>query len=160
MCKVKDVPGYEGLYQVNENGEVISRHRNFKVMKQQLKGRNGHLYAEIGLTKNGVQKQHRVHRLVAEAFVPNPSFLPEVNHKDNNPLNNKAENLEWCTRQYNIDYSKSKPVMQINGDKIIAIFKSVKEAGRRTGIKRTCINNVVNGRAKTAGGFNWKYCEC
>ena len=169
MALTQDIAGYEGMYQVSSDGIVTSLprdvrsngkiiHRRGKVIKPQLRGKNGLLYHSVALSKDGVTVRISVHRLVAQAFIPNPNNLPEVNHKDKDTLNNCADNLEWCTRQYNIDYSKSKPVMQIDGDKVIATFKSIKEAGRATGIKRTGINNVLTGWAKTAGGYRWAYC--
>jgi hypothetical protein len=170
MALLKDIAGYEGLYQVSDDGKVISLaravpngkkvlHRKQAVMTPRLRGKNGLMYEAVALRKDGTSKTYSVHRLVAEAFLPNPDNLSEVNHKDENPLNNRVENLEWCTHQYNIDYSKSKPVMQIDGETVIATFKSIKEAGRQTGIKRTGINNVLTGWAKTAGGYKWAYCD-
>lgn len=170
MALWKDVAGYEGLYRVSEDGQVISLprtvvisnktiHRREKPMKVHMRGKRGLLYCAVTLTKDGQSKTFSVHRLVANAFIPNPCNLPEVNHKDKNPLNNRVENLEWCTRQYNIDYSKSKPVLQIKGDIVVGSYKSIKDAGRITGIKRTGINNVLTGWAKTAGGYKWAYCE-
>lgn len=171
MALWKEIAGYEGMYLISDNGEVVSLprtvksgektiHRKAKPIKAHLRGREKLKYEAVTLSKDGQRKSYSVHRLVANAFLPNPENLPEINHKDENPLNNKVENLEWCSRQYNIDYSKSRPVAQIEDGKVIAVFKSIKEAGRQTGIKRTGINNVVCGIAKTAGGFNWKYCDC
>lgn len=170
MAFWKDIAGYEGLYQVSDEGDIEAlpktiksgnkvMHRQKRRIKPGLRGRNGLMYQMVVLSKNGKSKTFSVHRLVAQAFIPNHENLPEVNHKDKNTLNNRVDNLEWCTRQYNIDYSKSKPVMQIYGGKVIATYKSIKEAGRVTGVKRTGINNVLTGLAKTAGGFQWSYCK-
>ena len=170
MALFKDITGYEGMYQVSSDGKVIALaraipngkkvvHRKQLLLTPHLRGKNGLLYEAVTLSKDGKSKTYSVHRLVAQAFLPNPENLPEVNHKDENSLNNRVENLEWCTHQYNIDYSKSKPIMQIDGDIVIATFKSIKEAGRITGIKRTGINNVLTGWAKTAGGYKWSYCN-
>lgn len=100
---------------------------------------------------------YSVHRLVAKAFIPNPNDLPEVNHKDENPLNCKASNLEWCDRQYNIEYSKAKRVAQYFDGEKIAEYKSAVFASKMTGISRTSICNVLNGWTKTAGGYEWKF---
>lgn len=170
MALFKDISGYEGMYQVSDDGKVIALaravpngkkvlHRKQSVLTPHLRGKNGLDYYAVTLSRKGKPKTFSIHRLVAQAFLPNPDELPEVNHKDENPLNNRVENLEWCTRQYNIDYSKSKPVMQIDGEKVVATYKSIKEAGRVTGIKRRGINNVLTGWAKTAGGYKWAYCE-
>lgn len=170
MALWKEIAGYEGLYLISDEGEVISlprtvvswyrtAHKKSKPIKPHLRGRDGLYYEAVTLTKDGVAKTYSVHRLVAEAFIPNPQNLPEVNHKDENPTNNRADNLEWCSRQYNIDYSKSKPVAQIKDGVVVAVFKSIKSAGDETGIKRRAINNVLTGWAKTAGGFQWAYCD-
>lgn len=100
-----------------------------------------------------------VHRLVAEAFIPNPDNLPEVNHKDENGLNNSVDNLEWCSHQYNIEYSKNKAVVQYYDGERIAEYKSIKVASQQTGINRKSISNVLNGWSKTAGGYEWDYKE-
>ena len=101
-----DIKGYEGLYQINENGEILSL--NYKGLgypkilknKPNAKGK----YYAITLVKNEISKTFMVHRLVAETFIPNPDNLPQINHKDENGLNNNVENLEWCTRSYNMKY--------------------------------------------------------
>lgn len=95
----KDIDGFEGLYQVSIWGNV--------------RGRNGILapyvtekgYLKVGLFKDGKNHKKRIHRLVAEAFIPNPHNLPQVNHKDGNPKNNSVTNLEWCTNQENTDHA-------------------------------------------------------
>lgn len=171
MALWKDIAGYEGLYQVSDEGEVRVLKRTVsskdgktysrkpKMMKSHLRGQRRLKYEAVVLAKDGQSKSYSVHRLVACAFIPNPDNLPEVNHKDENTLNNRVDNLEWCTHQYNIDYSKSKPVLQIHNGSVVAQFKSIKEAGRQTGIKRRAINNVLTGWAKTAGGYRWVYCN-
>lgn len=105
----KDVKDYEGLYQVSNLGRVKSlsrtdskgRFRKEKVLKL---GNNGNGYIQISLCKNGVVKRTSVHRLVAYAFVPKTKGFDIVNHIDENPSNNRANNLEWCTQQYNTNY--------------------------------------------------------
>lgn len=174
MALWSEIRGYEGLYLLSSDGDIVAlpktvngrnrsgpivAHRMAKPIKKHLRGHYGAMYEAVTLSKNGVSKVYSVHRLVAEAFIPNPDRLPEVNHKDENPLNNSVDNLEWCTRQYNIDYSKSKPVLQIKDGKTIRKFKSIAEAGKQTGIGRRNINNVLCGWSKTAGGFVWKYCN-
>lgn len=96
----KDIDGYDGYYQVSNIGNVRNAVRS-KLLKQQ-KSRNG--YLTVSLTKSNKLTTYRVHRLVASAFIPNPDNKPSVNHIDCDPLNNKAENLEWCTAQENSNW--------------------------------------------------------
>jgi hypothetical protein len=108
----KDIPGYEGYYQVSNFGRVKSLPRKVynrggfhvskeKILKQQLRKDR---YYNIHLLKEGVKKIFFVHRLVALAFIPNPNNYPDINHKDENPANNCVNNLEWCTEKYNMNY--------------------------------------------------------
>lgn len=108
----KPIKRYEGLYEVSNYGRVRSldaflpfgkyvRKRCGRIMRIQNSS-NG--YKQVHLSKDGESKIYRVHRLVAEAFIDNPNGYPEVNHKDENRANNQADNLEWCTHQYNNSY--------------------------------------------------------
>ena len=102
----KPVVGYEGLYEVSDWGNVKSlRFRNQKFAKNLTQKTNNKGYKVVDLTQKGKTKVALVHRLVAMAFVDNPNKHPIVNHKDENPLNNQADNLEWCTYSYNTTYS-------------------------------------------------------
>lgn len=107
----KDIPGYEGLYQVSNLGRVkalpklVGRGRQYHVGERLLSLRpmkNG--YIRIHLDKDGSREYVSVHRLVAKAFIDNPLNLPFVNHKNENPTDNRVENLEWCTVKYNANY--------------------------------------------------------
>lgn len=110
----KDIAGYENLYQVSNLGRVRSLHRTFvrsdgrlhnkqgKVLAPGVNPR-GYLFVNLSDTNHKITPI-RIHRLVAETFIPNPSNLPQVNHKDENKLNNAATNLEWCTASYNALY--------------------------------------------------------
>lgn len=114
MEEWRDIKGYEGLYQVSNEGRIKSLERIIqgcskggyfdkllpeKIMKQQC-----NKYVTVMLCKQGVTKRLLVHRLVAEAFIPNTNNLPQVNHKDECKTNNTIENLEWCTKEYNNNY--------------------------------------------------------
>ena len=168
MALWREVAGYEGLYAVSDEGEVVSLPRvlsngrgTFKTTGKALKqGTRAGKYKFVHLSKGNVQRCVSVHRLVAMAFLGNSENLPEVNHKDENPSNNRVENLEWCSRQYNIDYSKSKKVSQytLDGEKV-AEYKSISHAADITGISRRAINNALSGWSKSAGKYTWKYEE-
>lgn len=90
--------------------------------------KNGYVY--VYLTKNNNGKNIRLHRLVAEAFIPNPDNLPEVNHIDGNKENNKAENLEWCDGSYNIKDMYKRNGKYDNDEKIINEYKKVKSCDK------------------------------
>lgn len=105
----KSISGYEGLYQVSNMGNIksldrennIGKHVTSKILKQ-TQTKDG--YMRVQLSKSGITKSFRVHRLVAQAFTPNLDNLPQVNHKDENKENNCVDNLEWCTAEYNTNY--------------------------------------------------------
>ena len=109
----KSIPGYEGLYEVSNTGRVRSLDRYVKVGFGAYRLHKGKIinltlsnsgYYFVDLTYKYKRKHFYVHRLVAEAFIPNPDNLPQVNHKDEDKTNNIAENLEWCDRKYNMNY--------------------------------------------------------
>lgn len=101
----KDIKGFEGKYQISNFGNVKSlNYNNSKYEKNLTPKINNKGYAWYLLCKNGKAYPMLAHRLVAIAFIENPNNLPEVNHKDENPLNCNVENLEWCTRSYNTNY--------------------------------------------------------
>lgn len=94
----KDIEGYESLYQVSNLGRVK---RGNRFLKFEIINKG---YVRVGLCKDGKQTRFFVHRLVAQAFIPNPDNLPIINHKDHNPLNNCVDNIEWCDYYYNSTY--------------------------------------------------------
>lgn len=171
MALWKPVKGYEEQYLVSDDGQVLSLSRMIKssyrsgvrramMLNAGTRGRGNTKYKFVVLSDGKGKVEHKsVHRLVAEAFIPNPDNLPEVNHKDENGLNNSVDNLEWCSHQYNIEYSKNKAVVQYYDGERIAEYKSIKVASQQTGINRKSISNVLNGWSKTAGGYEWDYKE-
>lgn len=164
----RNIEGYEGLYQVSIDGEVKSLERispqghllKERIMKPVL---NDMGYLRVGLTKGGKSKSFFVHRLVAQAWIPNPDNLPIINHKDENPLNNRVENLEWCTQKYNVNYGtaiekRKKPVVGINPvtGEVVVEFSSTAEAGRN-GYRMGCILDCCKGKSLTCKGLIWCY---
>lgn len=177
-----DIIGYEGYYQVSSIGRVRSIDRasdveysNRKKSNSRFKGRilrpskNCQGYQQVILHKGSVGKSYRINRLVAEAFIPNPYNLPIVNHKDENPRNNRIENLEWCDYKYNANYgncrnkmSKSHMGKAKNRKPIVCIetgdyFESSCEAERKIGIRARCIRHACSGEYKTSGGYRWRW---
>ena len=154
----KDIKDFEGLYMISNLGNVKSFYTN-KILKLK-KDKDGYLH--INLYKNKKQYTLKVHRLVAEAFIPNVNNYREINHIDENKTNNVVENLEWCTRKYNKNYNNkiqsiSKRVNQydLNGN-LIATYNSTMEASRILGISRN-ISACCLGKLKTCGGYIWRY---
>lgn len=152
----KDIKNYEDLYEVSDTGLVRNKVSG-KILKP---SKDKYGYLRVKLYKDGIRKTIRIHRLVAEAFLPNPLNLPQVNHIDENKSNNNVENLEFCGCQYNIDYSKSKPVCQYSLDgRLLNIYKSAYEAERQTGVlhQNICQCCLGNPNYSHAGNFIWKY---
>ena len=106
----KDLEGYEGIYQISNMGvvrsvdRVVYARRKYTLKGKVLKQASNGNYNFVCLEVNGTKKNLYIHRAVAEHFVPNPENLSQVNHKDENKLNNRADNLEWCTPKYNANY--------------------------------------------------------
>lgn len=100
----RDIKGYEGLYQISNLGRVKSLGNNKSKKEKILKPRKTCGYLNVVLSKEGKRNSYQVHRLVAQSFIPNLNNYKEINHKDENKSNNCIENLEWCTREYNVNY--------------------------------------------------------
>ena len=106
---------------------------------------------KVDLKKNGIRKNFKVHRLVAEAFIPNPNNYPEINHIDSNPLNNKVDNLEWCNHKYNIRYSieegnQTRRINTIDRECMIELLNSGRnydEIGKILGIAKGTVFNYI-----------------
>lgn len=160
----KDIEGYEGLYQVSNLGRVRNKHN--KILRYRISNCGYYRYA---LCKDGKYKYLSIHRLVAEAFIPNPDNLPCVNHKDENKKNNFVDNLEWCTSAYNNIYGTRrkrmavklyKPVFQYTLDgEFIKEWNSLKEINETLGFYYQSIGKVCKGLKgyKTAYGYVWRF---
>ena len=167
----KDIAGYECLYKISNLGRVKSLNYLRKgIEKERIPNKNNSGYLIVGLHKNGKIKQFLIHRLVAEAFIENVNDLPQVNHKDENKLNNCVENLEWCSAKYNSNYgehnynlrntmsSKVPNILQYTLDgKFLNEYVSGRDAERKTGISHGGILQCCQGKYRTWRGYIWKY---
>lgn len=153
----KDIPNYDGLYQVSNLGRIKSLYNYKRDGNNILKPRLKRGYYSVGLRKNGIRKWHMIHRLVASAFIMNENNYPQVNHKDENKLNNRVENLEWCSASYNNNYGtrqervsntnklrKEVYKYDINGN-LIEKYNSVKEAAIRNKHSLSTISEYCRG---------------
>lgn len=167
----KPIAGYEGIYEVSNLGRVRSLPR--KTSKGGIKKPTETIWGYLicQLSKSGQVKHRSVHRLVAEAFIPNPENKQTVNHIDCNRKNNRADNLEWTTQSENVRHSvrlghyaesgaENKPVFQIERTgQFQNKFRSISEAARITGVPQQNISKCCNGKLKSAGGYLWKFAE-
>lgn len=163
----RDIEGYENLYKVSNLGRVKSlRFGKEKILKA-IKNNNG--YAIIFLRKEGNTKYYAVHRLVATAFLQNPNNLPQVNHKDEDKMNNRVDNLEFCSAKYNINYGTHNQMVSESltnnlktSKKVLCvetgvIYPSTKQVERELGFANSNISLACNGKYKQAYGFHWRY---
>lgn len=187
MEQWKPIKGYEGLYQVSNEGRVRSLDRivavlkNGKFSEKKIKGKTLKLwvaqdYLHVTLCKDGKVKAPFVHKLVASAFVNNPKGYKIVNHKDENKLNNRSDNLEWCTTVYNRNYGTGEQrrliaflaSSELHNKKHTSVISTNKKNGQVTkynsicdvakdGFIATCVVNCCKGRRKSHKGCTWRY---
>lgn len=160
-----DIVGYDGLYSISNLGRVASHHQDkHRILKTPANSRG---YAYVDLSQNGVRKSFRVHVLVAEHFIPKPHGQVEVNHKDEDKLNNRVDNLEWCTKSYNLTYGTrierqrakvGKPIIQYSkAGEYICSYDSIRQASRTVGISAPHIVRCCKKINPYSGGFVWRY---
>jgi hypothetical protein len=171
------VPGFEDAYQVSNLGRVKSNKRYIQ-HKHKLEIREEHLmalcndkdgYKILVLKHNNKKKQYKVHRLVAEAFIPNPNNYIEINHKDENKANNNVNNLEWCSHLHNIKYGTrgkragektKRPIIQYDLDgNFIKEWNGTIDASKGLNIYVSNIWKCLNNKIRQTNNFIFKYKE-
>lgn len=181
MKKWADIPGYEGLYRISQDGDVLSLKGLSGSIKKQHIDTKG--YFVIDLYNGSTRKSFKVHRLIATCFIPNPNNKPCINHKNGIRNDNRLSNLEWCTYAENNLHAythlgrkaptggaifgrtgaangSSKPVLQIDQNGVIikeweSANRCFVELGFRTGAISECCRGA--GRRKTYKGFTWRF---
>lgn len=155
-------------YWISSQGRVWSGYSN-KILSPGLMGPSYAQYYGVNLSVNGKSHSCKVHRLVAEAFIPNPNNYPMVNHKDENKLNNHVENLEWCDMQYNLTYGtvrarQGKTLSNQTSQLYIMCnpytgevidFGTLKYCSEKYNIPKNAIENCMTNLAKSAKGYSW-----
>lgn len=178
----KDIEGYEGLYQVSNLGNVKSLVNNKGIAREKILKPfiNSKGYKRVELSKNKTSKIYSVHRLVANALLPNTHNYPCVNHKDENCENNNVENLEWCSYKYNCNFGTrneragkaisksmtnnkkiSKAVCAYKGGELVITFQSTQEAQRQGfnqgAVCSCCRNCYIREGNNVYKGYEWRY---
>ena len=162
----KNIDGYDGKYKISNFGNVYSEKSN-RVLKYNVNKKG---YSYVVLTNGGYRKTHKLHRLVAQAFIPNPENKPHVNHIDEDKTNNRVDNLEWVTHTENQNHGTrnlrisaslknrkdlSKSVYCSNGN----IYPSIAEASRKLNLDKSDIGKNCKGLNKHVGNYTFKYME-
>lgn len=158
---MKDIAGYEGIYAVTSFGRVWS-YINNKFLKP-CPDKKGYLC--VDLYKDGKRKNIKIHRLVAEAYIPNPYNLPQVNHKDEVKTHNWVNNLEWCDAKYNVNYGTGHERSGISRSiKIKCVetgeeFESIIGCERKTGLSKGSLSEHLHGKRNSVGGLHFERIE-
>lgn len=184
--KWRDVDDYKGYYMVSSLGRILSRQREVpckggvRVTKPFLKSfqilkRRKLMYYTVHLSKDGKKERKTVHRIVAFAFLPNPNGYPEIDHINRNGLDNRVDNLRWCTRKMNMANENTRkiitvchkgadrsyrwrPVVQLKDGVVVRSYQSMAEAAR-VGYRQNNIVQVCRGEKKSHRGYQWMYLE-
>lgn len=164
---MRDIVGFEGLYYFDDNYDIYSYDKmaGFRYSKGKLLsvGEDKDGYKMVTLTKNGIQKKYRVHRLIAMTFIPNNDIKRKfVNHIDGNKKNNIPSNLEWCTASENTIHAyknnliHNKPIYS-HKNGVSLYWNSTKECSETLNLNCSCISSVLRGRSSTYKGYTFTY---
>lgn len=184
MEQWKDVAGYEGIYQVSNEGRVRSLERKVQEsngrarivpMRETFGYKDTYGYLCFGLCRDGERETKKVHQLVASAFIPNPDNKPQVNHKNGVKTDNRVDNLEWVTNTENAEHAYRNGLMKPPSRECIeksasarrrsvrrsdgVIFRSIEDAAEAASVTSGAVKHVLAGRNKTAGGYSYEYIE-
>lgn len=156
-----DIKGFDGLYQVSDMGNVrCTNYHNTHRTQNINPARSSNGYVSVMLYDKEGHRRYSVHRLVANAFIPNPENKPQVNHINGDKQDNRVNNLEWATTSENIVHSinslheRTRPVMCLETG---VSYISISEAGRSTGIDSSYIAKNAKGKNSSTRGLHWKY---
>lgn len=173
----RDIAGSDGQYLVSSLGRVCSYggRKGNRIMSLYVHADRNKEYASVCIMLNGTRKKVRVHRLVAEAFLPNPNRLKEIDHLNGNGTDNRVENIQWCDRLANMGNAVTRRRLKISSrfrkddrglfDRriaklkngiIVATYDSISEI-KREGYNDCCVYRCCNGKHKTHAGYEWKY---
>lgn len=163
----REVYGFDVLYEVSNLGRVRTKYHGKSGYGNEYRYLipldNGNGYLRLNLQSNQRPRTTYIHRLVAEAFVPNPNGYAEINHKDENKRNNRFDNLEWCEHIYNCNYGTRNERTSRKNEKSIRcvetgiVYASLREAAEVMDIGVTAIGNCLKGRSKSCRGYTWEY---
>lgn len=159
----RPIRGYEGRYEVSNVGRVRSSYKRqgFDGVRHLQRRKAG--YVKVDLGYKGAKKTFDVHRLVAEAFIPNPANKTDVNHINGDKGDNRVSNLEWATRAENMAHSHEvlgrggRPKRAVRCIETDRVFSSLHEAVKETGVCLGALHCALNGKYQTAGGSHWEY---
>lgn len=158
----RDIQGYEGLYQVSNEGRV----RSLRFNRERIFGNgvNSRGYVTCVLRKNGEKIEYTMHRLVAQAFIPNPNNYNAVHHINHNRSDNRVENLEWMNRgEHQAMHNRERETKRVNQidpmtKEIISTYLSISDAARQTGFDPSVIGKCCRGVSyKTYKGYEWEF---
>ena len=173
----KSIDGFEGIYEISNLGRVKSLAKTGSVYTGKGKPRKEYTinetivkgwsqeYQVVDLRKAGKSHSKKIHRLVAEAFIPNADNKSQVNHIDENKFNNRIDNLEWVTPKENVNHgtgiarrskTQKKRVIALKGESKIT-FESIGEAAETLGVDRSCISHTLSKRMSTVKGYTFEY---